>query len=359
MKRIWILIFTVILITSLLFLGISCKEETGETTEQETAAEEVAEETTEQETAAEEVAEEETAEATTEETIEVIYVCPMVGHPGYQVVKEGVDAAAEDNGFTAYFTGADDHTVEKTIEALENAIAQAPDALVVIPFNAPAFTPSLERAKEAGIPVVCAAIDAEDQELRVTYIGTDNVSVGSTAVKAVHGVVGDNMKIGIILSNLDAENQLISLGAVEDYIEDIEGAEIIDIQEDLADMNNAIEVFSAMITAYPEMNALLCFEGTGAPAFGKVLEEQGLIGEITVVSNDDTGDNLATLRDGKIYGLIAQNFRDGWGYDATKYAWQAALGMDVPNIVDSGNVLITQDNIDTYRDEIEIVVIKQ
>ena len=38
-----------------------------------------------------------------------------------------------------------------------------------------------------------------------------------------------------------------------------------------------------MLKAYPEMTAIFGSEGTGAVAAGKVLEEQGLSGTITVI----------------------------------------------------------------------------
>jgi ABC-type sugar transport system substrate-binding protein len=349
MKRACILIIMTILMASLLFWVTGCNNPATTTETTAVTATTAAETTAAATTAA--------AETTAQKEIEVIYVCPMTSHPVYQEVQKGAEAAAKDNGFKLFYTGATDHSVEGTVEALENAIAQKPDAIVTIPFSPSAFTPSLERAKAAGIPVIAVAIDAERPDLRATYIGTDQKSTGVTVAKALIGKAGEDMQVGVIVSNLDAANQIIAIDALKGYIKDYPGAAVIDTQEDLADLNKAIEVFSAMITANPTMNALFGAEGTGAPAFGKVLEEKGLLGKISVVAMDDTGENLPTLEAGKIDGLIAQNFYNGWGYAATKYAWQAALGQTTPKEVDSGNVLITKDNIDTYKSQMEIKVL--
>ena len=287
-----------------------------------------------------------------EKELEILFVSPMVGHPVWLGAKEGMDAAAEEFGFTGVWTGADDHSVEKTVEALENAVAQLPDGIVTCPFAPQAFTTTLNKAKEAGIPVTVTAVDTEFPDQRASFIGTNSWEAGTTQAEALHKAVGDNMKIGVIMSNLDSQNQVIQVDALKAYIEDIPGAEIVDMQENRGDMIKAMEVFSAMIDAYPEMNALFGTEGGGAPGFAQVLEERGLADAITVISMDDTEQNLAVVREGKIYGIMAQNFFK-MGYLGAKYAWQAAQGIDVPEEVDSGVTLVTQENVDTYKDERE------
>lgn len=285
-----------------------------------------------------------------DEELRVLFVSPMVGHPVWLGAKEGMDAAAEEFGFEGVWMGADDHSVEKTVEALENAIAELPDGIVTCPFAPQAFTTTLNKAKEAGIPVTVVAVDTEFEDQRVSFIGTNSWEAGTKQAEALHKAVGDNMKIGVIMSNLDSQNQVIQVDALKAYIEDIPGAEIVDMQENRGDMMKAMEVFSAMIDAYPEMNALFGTEGGGAPGFAKVLEERGLGDAITVISMDDTEQNLAVVEEGKIYGIMAQNFFK-MGYLGAQYAWKAAQGIDVPEEVDSGVTLVTQENVDTYKDE--------
>ncbi len=285
---------------------------------------------------------------TSEKMLKILFVSPMIGHPVWLGAKEGMDAAAKEFGFKGVWMGADDHSVEKTVESLENAIAEKPNGIITCPFAPQAFTKTLEKAKAAKIPVSVVAVDAERSDLRVSFIGTNSWEAGTRQAEAIHKKTGDDMKIGVIMSNLDSQNQVIQVDALKAYIKKLPNAKILDIREDRGDVLKAIEVFSAMIDAYPEMNALFGTEGGGAPGFAKVLEERGLINKITVVSMDDVEQNLAVIREGKIYGIMAQNFFK-MGYLGAQYAFEAAQGKKVPAEVDSGVTLVTKENVDTYK----------
>jgi len=65
---------------------------------------------------------------------------------------------------------------------------------------------------------------------------------------------------------------------------------------------------------------------------------------------DDNKDTLQYIRDGKIWGTMAQNFYK-MGYTAGEFAKDYLENKKVDSVVDSGTILITKDNIDTYRDE--------
>lgn len=77
-------------------------------------------------------------------------------HPLFQAMMDGTDQAAEDLGVNLQKTDAQ-FDVNKQIEQIENFIAQDVDALLVNPVTAKETVPALEKAKEAGIPVI--AID--------------------------------------------------------------------------------------------------------------------------------------------------------------------------------------------------------
>ena len=59
---------------------------------------------------------------------------------------------------------------------------------------------------------------------------------------------------------------------------------------------------------------------------------------------------MDTVRKGDIYGTTAQDFW-GMGYLAGKYLYMNAHGMDVSSSTDTGVILVTKENIDTYADD--------
>lgn len=291
-----------------------------------------------------------TAQPEPAKKLRILFVSPMIGHPVWLGAKEGLDAASAEFGFEGVWMGADDHSVEKTVEAFEQAVAEKPDGIVCCPFAPAAFEVVMQKAKDAGIPVSTVAVDAIKPELRTAFIGTDSKAAGLKMAETLHAIVGDDMKVGIMMSNLDAANQLIQIEAFKEYIKQFPNAEILTIQEDAGDMNKCMEVFSTMIDTYPEMNCIMGNEGGGAPGYAKILTERGLTDKITVLTMDDTEQNLAVVKSGEIYGLMAQDFFK-MGYLGAQYAFDAAQGKEVPAMTDSGVTLITKENVDTYKNK--------
>lgn len=64
------------------------------------------------------------------------------------------------------------NTVESQIAALENALTDQPDALIVGPIDKKALLPTLKRFDDAGIPVITVGNDVEDTTKRKSYVGT-------------------------------------------------------------------------------------------------------------------------------------------------------------------------------------------
>jgi ABC-type sugar transport system substrate-binding protein len=280
----------------------------------------------------------------------IMYIAPMVAHPVYLIVKAGFEAAAAEYGYRAVWTGADDHSVEKTIEALENAIVQKPDGIVVVPFAPTAFTNALRKAKEAGIVVAAAAVDASSEDLRAAFVGTDDVASGTEQMKQIVNQLptGTTINVGFIMSNLDSENQVRQVASAEKYLKDNNiPYNIVDKQADFADANRCVEIVSTMVRAHPEMNAIMAVEGAAAPAIGKAFEELGVGNKIIAVAMDGTDLNLETVKAGKITGVMAQN-QYRWGYDTGMYAFKAINGEAIPSFTDSGVKFINKDNVGSF-----------
>lgn len=282
--------------------------------------------------------------------LRISFVSPMVGHPVWLRAKEGMEAAAKEFGFVGVWMGAEDHSLEKTLEALEQAVAEKPDGIVCYPFSPSVFSKVLEKAKAAKIPITTVVADAENVSQRTAYVGTNCEEWGKKHAQALFEKAGNPFRVGVIMSNLDAENQVIAVNQLQEYIKAIPDARVVDIQEDQGNQAKAIEVFKEMIDAHPDMNALFGTEGSGAPGYAKVLEEKKLQDKIVVISMDDTEQNLAVVKEGKIYGIMAQDFYK-IGYLGSKYAWEAAMGKQVPSETDSGVTLVTKENVDFYKQD--------
>lgn len=283
------------------------------------------------------------------------FAAPYATHPAWAGMKEGALQAGKDGGFKVLWQGPGDGDVPKTVETIETFIARKVDGLVVMPHSPSAFTPVLEKAKKLGIPVVTFGTDSEKPEHRLAWVGTDNQAVGKQQIMGLHKALGrDDMKVGVIMSHLDATNQLQEIEAFKAYLKQFKDAKIVDIRDDngAADDLKTYEVASAMLKAHPEINLMINTHGAGAATIGKVVDEMNLRGKVLVSGYDDQVRNVAALKAGSVYSLMVQNFYN-WGYVPTKLVFKALRGEKLNDKYDGGCLEVTKANVETFPAELK------
>ena len=161
---------------------------------------------------------------------------------------------------------------------------------------------------------------------------------------------GGKAKIGIIRGTIGQETDNDRIKGCEDAIKDEPDMEILTTEACNSDMLTGTQKAQDMLKAYPEMTAIFGSEGTGAVAAGKVLEEQGLSGTITVIGWDDTDECLDFIRTGVVKGTIVQK-PDFMGRKAVELLTRINNGEELTEtVIDSGVTFVTAENVDTYKD---------
>src|SRR5262249_9358884 len=77
---------------------------------------------------------------------------------------------------------------------------------------------------------------------------------------------------------------------------------------DQGDPTQTIDVVSRLLTAPPEVNVVLSWEGNIVASISTAIKEKGLVGKVVGVVNDVTPEVVAGLKDGTLYGTSKQNF---------------------------------------------------
>ena len=88
----------------------------------------------------------------------------------------GLEFAGKELGVKTKFVGPVDYDMTAMVNTLEQTIAEKPAGILVVGFD-PALKPSIDKAADAGIPIV--TLDAEVYgSKRLTFLGTGNVNAG-------------------------------------------------------------------------------------------------------------------------------------------------------------------------------------
>ncbi len=109
-----------------------------------------------------------------------------MNNPFFDLARDGCrKAEAELSGVECYYIGPGEHTELEQVQIVQDLITQGVDGIAVSPSNAPAIAKVLERAKEAGIPIMTWDSDLleKDKGIRATYLGTKNYDIGVNLAK--------------------------------------------------------------------------------------------------------------------------------------------------------------------------------
>lgn len=283
------------------------------------------------------------------EAYKISFICPNIGLSYWTDVKEGLDSAAADFGVTLDFVGPSKIDTQQQIQMMEAAIANKADGIIVASLDANAFIPVINRAVEEGIPVICLDADSPDSK-RSSFIGTENTVAGETLGNALIEAMNGEANVGIITGALDSENVNQRVDGINNAFEGNDKMNILAVEAANTDLGQATQKAQSMLQTYPEMNAMLGTTSNDMIGAAQAIKEQGRTGEILLIGFDDLDQTLDLIRNGEIYGTIAQRPVNG-GYLSVQYMVDLLNGKEIPERVDTGCVLVTKDNVDTYKTE--------
>jgi ribose transport system substrate-binding protein len=317
-------------------------------------AEETPEPTEEAEMAATEEAEEEYVPFCTEEIKaqlegQDIYI-PVISkgfqHQFWQAVKAGAEQAAEDCGVEITFEGPETEAmVDKQMDMLQVALDKEPDALVFAALDSVAAIPLLERAQEAGIPVI-AFDSGVDSDIPLTTAATDNIAAAALAADKMAELIGGEGEVAVIAHDQTSRTGIDRVdGFVTRMEEEYPDIEVVDVQYGGGDHLRSTDLAKAIILAHPEIKGFFgANEGSIIGVLNAVTELQ-MEGEIVVIGYDSGVQQMEAIRAGVQSGAITQD-PIGIGYKSVEAAVMALLGEELPKTIDTGFHWYDAENID-------------
>lgn len=203
----------------------------------------------------------------------IYYATHAIAEPVWETVRRGAEQGALDNCLEIKWTQDQTFSIETTIDRMETAITEQPDLMVITATDPTAMRPTIERAQEAGIPVIAInSLDPAPKAERVPYligIGADLYQSGVAAAEQViaanpdvtHGVVPNHVPGHVGLEQMAA-------GFVDTLTAHGATAEMIALGTDTAQI---AATMSNYFLANPETDAVFCMNA-GPYCFETVLD---------------------------------------------------------------------------------------
>lgn len=205
----------------------------------------------------------------------------------------------------------DEQDVNKQVELVEQMIAQQVDAIVIAPADSKALIAVCKKASDAGIIVVNIdnrfdAAALKDAGLKAPFVGPDN----RKGAKLVGDVLGKTLKPGDGVAILEGapnsfNGEQRKLG-FQDAMKSA-GMKIITSQTAYWETDKANALASSIITANPNLKALLCANDSMALGALTAVKEARKSGKIAVVGFDNISAAHSLIQDGSLLATADQH----------------------------------------------------
>ncbi len=264
-----------------------------------------------------------------------------------QSIAKAVETACKAKGIKFTLVTAGDETAVSTqVTQIEDLITKHVSALIVNPMDANAVIPALQKAKEAGIPVVLvdSAIAEGHEDLYVTHIGTDNEKAAKQGAEVLSKALGGKGKAILIRG---ANGNAVGNARAAGFKAGLAGGVKL-VGEQPGDWSNdtAKQVTENMLQANPDVNGIMCCSDVMVDGILQAVEDRGLKGKVKIMSFD--GDSINLIKQGLVLGDMAQ-FPKVMGEKAVdtlaSILNKTASADSFQKYIDSGTKCYTKDNV--------------
>ncbi len=272
----------------------------------------------------------------------------------YITMNRGAQAAAEALGITVDFQGAEEFEPVLQTPVLDAVIARGPDAILIAPTDSTQLIAPLQRAVDAGIPVITVDTFIDDGmyqdgvgdgDFPIAYIASDNVEGGRIAARAMAEAIDfsgtvyvSNVRPGISTTDQREEGFIDQMGQYE-------GITVLDTQYNENDASLAASQFAAVLARDPELAGVFGANLFSALGAANGVRNAGRTGEVTVVAFDAPQSIVDSIGEGLVDMAIAQHPAE-IGYYGVVTAYAHVTGQSVPPAIGTGFTVITADNVD-------------
>jgi ribose transport system substrate-binding protein len=276
-------------------------------------------------------------------------IIPKALHiPVFDYARTGAERAAKRmGGIEILWRGAESTDEIRQKEILESFIAQRVDGIAISCLNGDLLTDAINRAVEAGIPVVTWDSDAPKSK-RLAFYGVNDAEAGAALGHGLGMLLDGTGRVALITS-LGADNLQKRLDGAKAGLKEFPGIEIVETFDVRDDAVRVAEVIASATQRYPDLSGWLSVGGW--PVFVRNALDPVDSTRTKVVAFDTIPPAPDLVRAGKVQLLVGQKYF-GWGEESVKLLKRIIDGERLAQPYQySGMDLVTPANLDEYLEQ--------
>ncbi len=260
----------------------------------------------------------------------------------WDIVIRGIDEASREFGIPYEISGPRyEREINKQIKILQSIIDKHPPLIILAASDYKKLVYLVGKAGEMGIPVI--TLDSGvDSPVPVSFIATDNVAAGRKAGEEMKRLLQNKERKSIaIVSHIKETATAIDREAgVREALNDanISGTWFCDV-----DPVKAYRITLELLKS-KSIGGIVALNEVATLGVARAVEEKGMQDRVAVVGFDNAVKELSFLEAGVIKATVVQKPYN-MGYMTIKTAYEYLKGVNVPDFIDTGSILITKDNM--------------
>jgi ABC-type sugar transport system substrate-binding protein len=238
----------------------------------------------------------------------------------YAGVRKGIQDAAKEGGrkLEIIETNAQGD-VSKESSFIDSLIAAGVQAIITSPVSADGSFKAVQRAKDAGIPVICyntCLSEADQKDLIAAYTVGDphefGYKLGQVAADYFLGKKVEAPKIAVLNCEFVEVCVIRREGFEAALKEKVPGYVIVANQEG-AVLDKAVSVASNILTANPELDAIFGEAGGATLGAARAVRAQNRVGQVVVFGGDMTAEIAQELSQNDVIKAVVDISGQGMG----------------------------------------------
>ncbi|MBS0373008.1 MAG: substrate-binding domain-containing protein [Proteobacteria bacterium] len=244
----------------------------------------------------------------------IALVMKSLANDFFATMAQGANAhhAAHAADYDLVVSGIKNETdLAEQVNLVEQAVAQGARAIVIAPADSKALVPALKRAQAQGVVIVNIdnRLDAgvvREAGLSASFVGPDNRDGARRVGLALAAKLKPGDEVAIIEGVTTAYNGQQRRAGFEDAMQSA-GLKVVAVQSGEWEMDKANTVAANLLTAHPQLKALLCANDNMAIGAAAAVAAAGKTRAVLVAGFDNIAAIKPLLADGRVVATADQH----------------------------------------------------
>jgi simple sugar transport system substrate-binding protein len=283
-----------------------------------------------------------------------VFVCHVTTNPFFTPTQYGAEDACRLLGADYQWTGSVNSVVAEMVDATNTAITGQADGLALAVVDKDAFRGPVDRALDAGIPVVSYNADGARDDPgtnRLAYIGQglyeSGYALGQRALAQI-----DSGAVAAFIATPGQLNIQPRIDGAQQAFRDSGKPVTFEAVATNADITQGLSIIDAYVQGHQNVAGLLAVDAGSTQSVGQMVAKHQLRSKSLKVAGgfDLVPETLNSVKAGDLdYTIDQQPYLQGFLPVFALYLYKVSGGLLFPTQTNTGLLFVTKDNVDPYQ----------